>query len=276
MMASKTENSARIRELLNAGKLEEALAFTDNCIKGSSDMEFYLGWKLELLNISRKLDKALECALMLEKVSEGKKVSSAFKLAELHLQNKNYKQALYWMAQAAERGLKDDRFFSGEEWATVRKDAQFKSIQKRVMDNQGIGKPAPDFSVKLIWGDDFNLSKMIGKVVLIDFWATWCKPCVKAIPAMKECYQKFNKQGFEIIAVSLDRDIKQLKDYLTSEKIPWMVSFSGQEWGQDKTANLYEVNMIPTTFLVDKKGRVRYYNLKKGNFEQAIQVLLDE
>ena len=180
------------------------------------------------------------------------------------------------MTRAADRGLKDLRFFAEKKWDTVKKDPNYKSILQRVLDNQGIGKSAPDFSVKLLNGDDFSLFRMRGKVVLIDFWATWCKPCIKTIPMLKEYYQKFNQQGFEIIAVSLDRNVERLKEFLGKEKIPWKVSFSGQEWGQDKTANLYGVEMIPSIFLLDKKGRLRFYNLKKSEFEGAIHTLLEE
>jgi thiol-disulfide isomerase/thioredoxin len=249
----KAENSARIRELLSAGQVEEALTFADDCLNKSSDKEFYLGWKLELLKISKQLDRAIECALTLEEVSGGKKVPSAYNLAELYLENGNLAKTLHWMEQAAQRGLKDPRFFGEEKWDAMKKDPHYEAILRRVQDNQGIGQPVPNFSVTLLGGDDFSLFQMRGKVVLIDFWATWCVPCVATIPMLKEYYRKYSPQGFEIIAVSLDRDIEKLKEYLNEEPIPWMISFSGQEWGQDKTANLYGVEMIPTTFLVDKK-----------------------
>jgi len=276
LLADKVENSERIRELLKAGKMENALTFTEKCISHSEDKEFYLGWKLELLKMSKQMDRALDCALILEEVSGGKKVSSACTLAELNLQKGNRSETLKWMARAADRGLKDLRFFGEEKWDAVKKELGYQAILRRIRDNQGIGRPAPVFTVQLLNGENLNLAGMRGKVVLIDFWATWCNPCIKTIPALKEYYQKFNGKGFEIIGVSLDRDLKTLKEFMVKEKIPWPVSCSGREWGQDQTAQLYSVEMIPVTFLVDKKGSLRFYNLKKDEFQQAIQTLLEE
>jgi peroxiredoxin len=271
LLGDKAENSARIREFLKAGKMEDALTFTEKCLKHSEDKEFYLGWKLALLKITKQMDRALDCALVLEKFSGGKKVSSAFTLAELSLQKGNRPETLKWMARAADRGLKDLRFFGEEKWATIKKEPEYKDILK-----QGIGRPAPAFSIELLDGEKFSLAGMKEKVVLIDFWATWCKPCTKTIPALKDYYNKFNRKGFEIIGVSLDRNPETLKKFMEEEKIPWPVSCSGQEWGQDKVAKLYGVEMIPVTFLVDRNGILRFYNLKESELEQTIQDLLEE
>jgi peroxiredoxin len=274
--ADKAENSTRIREYLKAGKVKEAILFADECLKIGSDKEFYLGWKLELLKISKETDRAIDCARLLDKAGGGKKVDAASSLAELYLQAGNTEEALRWMAAAADRGLKDVRFFGDEAWDRVKKDARYEAILKRIQDNQGIGRPAPDFAVKLVEGGDLSLSRLRGNVVLIDFWATWCAPCVGTIPGLKECYRKYNSRGFEILGISLDRDLETLRKFLKQEKLPWPVSFSGREWGQDETADLYGVAMIPASFLIDRTGKLRYYNLKKAEFEQAIRILLDE
>lgn len=273
---NKADHAAKIRLLLSEGKVRDAILFTDSCLKNGTDQEFYLGWKLVLLKIGNQTDQAMECATRLEEITGGKQVTPAYNLAELHLKAGNISRTLYWMSQAASRGLKDLRLFGGEEWDTVKKEPGYQPVLQRILENRGIGKPTPEFSVKLAGGKEITLKDLRGKVVLIDFWATWCSPCLQTIPGLKEYYRQYHPQGFEILAVSLDRDIQALTKYLGREKISWLVSYSGQEWGSDETAKLYGVDMIPATFLLDKQGRLRYYNLKSDELETALRVLLEE
>jgi thiol-disulfide isomerase/thioredoxin len=274
--ADKAENSAKIRKFLAAGKVKEAILFADECLKTGADKEFYLGWKLNLLKMTNQTDRAIECARLLDEAGGEKKVAAATGLAQLYLQTRKPEETLRWMVAAADRGLKDPRLFGDEIWDGVKKDPRYEPILRRIQDNQGIGMLAPEFAVRLIGGRDFSHSQWRGKVVLIDFWATWCPFCIETFPELKKLHQKYNPLGFEILGVSLDQDFKALRKYIQREKLPWPVSFSGREWGEDDTAKLLGVEMIPASFLIDKTGKLRYYNLKKAEFEQAIRTLLDE
>lgn len=275
-LADAKENDNLIREMLSKEKLDDAIIFVDECLKLGSDKEFYLECKLQLLSYTQRIDERIECALMLDKIAGTKRVATALHLADLYLDNGNKDEALVWLQKAADRGIKDFRLIGDEKWEILKEDAEYKNIRKRMLDNQGINKPIKDFTVKLVNGDDFKISQLKGKVVLIDFWATWCAPCVATIPDLKKYYDKYNQGGFEVVGISLDRDINPLKSYINKNNIQWYISFSGKAWGKDDTANLYGVNMIPTTFLVDKAGRLRYYNIHSNELENAIRSLLNE
>lgn len=115
------------------------------------------------------------------------------------------------------------------------------------------GKPATVFKAKTTEGVaiDFPVS-FKGKIVLLDFWATWCGPCIGELPNLTAAYQKFHGQGFEILGISLDRagDEKKLADFTKTKNMPWPQVFDGKYW-QAEVAQTYGVRSIPTAYLVD-------------------------
>ncbi|MBW3635564.1 MAG: TlpA family protein disulfide reductase [Armatimonadetes bacterium] len=112
-----------------------------------------------------------------------------------------------------------------------------------------------------------------GKVVLIDFWATWCGPCVAEIPTVLNNYQKYKAQGFDVLGVSLDEDKKALTDFVKARKLPWPQLFDGKGW---KTANAtrYGVRGIPFTLLIGRDGKIAAVNPRGPQLEKAIQKAL--
>jgi thiol-disulfide isomerase/thioredoxin len=138
-----------------------------------------------------------------------------------------------------------------------------------------VGSEPIAFEVTSIEGKKISTEQYKGKVLLLDFWATWCAPCKQEMPSVKKVYGKYNEKGFEIVGISLDRSRGDLDRYLASNNIQWPQFFDGKYW-QNEIAVKYGVSSIPATFLIDKKGKIRYKSLRGNQLEVAVKELLAE
>ena len=126
-----------------------------------------------------------------------------------------------------------------------------------------IGATFPDFAEKDMNGQPLSIANYKGKVVLLDFWATWCGPCLAELPNVVEAYKKYHDRGFEIIGISLDRANarEKLVEFTKNREMPWAQYYDGQYW-DNKLSTRYGIHSIPATFLLDGEGRVIARNLR--------------
>lgn len=132
-----------------------------------------------------------------------------------------------------------------------------------------IGALAPDIRLPNPKGDTLSLSSLRGKVVLIDFWASWCRPCRIENPNVKKVYDKFKDKGFEIFAVSLDGEQSQWEGAIRQDGLPWLHVSDLGRWGS-APAKTYKVSGIPYTVLLDENGRILAKNLRSEALESFL------
>jgi peroxiredoxin len=140
---------------------------------------------------------------------------------------------------------------AGEILASIDRQAAAKKVQENIK----VGTKFPDFSEKDIEGKSFTVANYKGKVVLVDFWATWCGPCRVELPNVIETYEKFHAKGFEVMGISLDSDKDALLKYIKAKNMPWQQYFDGKGW-ENKLSQQFGVTGIPATFLLDGEGKV--------------------
>ena len=153
--------------------------------------------------------------------------------------------------------------------ASFDKQAASKQIQRGL----AVGGKFPDFNEKDVLGQPMSVAKYKGKVVLVDFWATWCGPCVKELPNVLATYQKHHAKGFEIIGISLDQSAQKLNDFTKEHKMTWQQFFDGKGWA-NKLAGVYGVSSIPATYLLDGTGKIIGKDLRGDELETAVAAAL--
>ena len=159
----------------------------------------------------------------------------------------------------------------------VAKSPDMKEIRSKVsaMISMAAGKKAPDFTLNDVNGKPVPLSSKIGiRLLLIDFWAGWCSPCRLENPNVLKVYQEFNKRGFDIIGVSLDRTKDEWVKAIADDKLPW-TQVSDLKYFNSPVAKLYNINAIPANFLLDEKGTIITSNLRGEALYNKIKEILD-
>ena len=139
-----------------------------------------------------------------------------------------------------------------------------------------VGAMAPELAFKDPDGNIRKLSDLKGKVVLIDFWASWCGPCRRENPNVRRIYGLYHDKGFDIYSVSLDRDAASWKRAISDDKLIWPNHVSDLKQWQSEGAAIYGVRSIPATFLLDKEGRIVAKDLRGEALEKAVKQLVEQ
>lgn len=133
-----------------------------------------------------------------------------------------------------------------------------------------VGDQAPDFFASGLDGEPVTLAALRGKVVLLDFWATWCAPCIAEMPNIKKMLERYGADGqFVVIGISLDDSSGVVSDFVRKRDIPWRQAVLGPA-EKNPVAQLYNVSQIPATFLIDRSGKVVATDLQGPALQQKL------
>jgi peroxiredoxin len=152
--------------------------------------------------------------------------------------------------------------------------AEANSDSKETKEKVGlaVSNIAPDFTLKDMEENSHTLSEYRGKVVLVDFWATWCPPCVVEIPHFVKLYNQYKEKGFVILGASLDNNRKKLENFVKEQEINYPILVNS-----GKVSTVYAVQAIPTAYLIDKEGKIRkkFVGYRPGYEKEIEKILLE-
>ena len=148
--------------------------------------------------------------------------------------------------------------------------------EKNIREQLGIniGAIAPEINLKSPDGKLIALSSLKGKVVLLDFWASWCRPCRAENPNVVRLYNKYKDKGFTVYSVSLDQNKDKWMAAITQDQLTWSNHVSELTGWKSSAGNKYGVSSIPKTFLIDAKGKIIAYDLRGNDLENKLSEIL--
>jgi thiol-disulfide isomerase/thioredoxin len=268
---------AQAHDFAARGKPERALQCLEEALPRYPGKTFdryaILSLKFDLLSgLSRNGDALAVC---IEKANIVTSPRQALIVAGACLRVNDRESALNWLQISVDRGLLSYAVFDDPLYDPLRSDGRFASLAQAIRRKNGIGLPAKPFTARTIEGAEIALGQFTGKVLLLDFWATWCPPCVKQMPGVKKLHDEFPEARFAVVGVAAETDIGNLREFLQRIAIAWP-TVANDQGGYDQLAELYGVKNIPASFLIDKKGLLREVNLPEEKLRQAITDLIKE
>lgn len=149
----------------------------------------------------------------------------------------------------------------------------FLSVLLWVVSATVMAAPAPDFTLKSNQGNNIRLSELKGQIVLVNFWASWCGPCRKELPAFEKLYQKYQPLGVTILAVNVDDDPAKANELLSEVNISYPVLYDNDQ----KISELYKVSAMPSTYFINRDGELvnTHRSFKEGD-EKKYKKLIKE
>lgn len=299
LMVENSEINVKGKAAINENGGRKSYSFSDIKVSGSPSHELYL----QKISVRDGLDKLYQDyhannQEILDKVSAARKEKNQKLLAQLHNTvewkklEQDEKNFFDTVSKTISKMVLDDAnswwgpfmmltqmsYFTKEQeawWNQFSDEAKGSYYGQIVFEElfpEGLkDKPAPEFTVTNSDGKELSLANLLEgkKYLLIDFWASWCKPCRNEIPNFKKAYDAFSSKGFDIVSISTDKNVDDWKKALDEERLPWPNFL-------DKTdiSTLYKVKLIPTTYLVNDKGVVIEENLRGEALINKLKELL--
>ena len=164
---------------------------------------------------------------------------------------------------------------AGKSAEEILANIQLQEAAKKIQQTLVVGAKFPDFEAKDLDGKPLSVSNYKGKILLVDFWATWCGPCVFELPNVLKAYEKYHDKGFEIVGISLDDSEPKLRSFLKDKNMTWSQYFDGARW-KNKLAQKYGVQGIPATFLLDGDGKIIGRDLRGEKLDEALATALHQ
>lgn len=268
---------AQANDLWDEEKFELALKPVNQAIELAGVTPALLEYRCDLLfKLERGVD-LLECTMLLEDISEKKTPWLYLKIADAQVFLGEKDKAIYWIDKAIhERQFRKFTVFDADRYDLIRTDPRFKQLLNEIFEDLEIGSPAKDFVLDLVDGNKLSLSSLKGKVVLIDFWATWCPPCIKEMPNLEVLYETFHARGFEIISICVDESetIDRAHRFIANTPPAGKLAFS-QRGYEDDVVKLYKVNGLPSTWLIDQMGNLRRVGINGEKLYEEVERLLE-
>lgn len=258
------ECSQRIGQVyFQQGKLKEAAAAFRHAaaLKPPNEAEMYnvLGVVLYLQKEKQSFEEAVSALQKAIELSKGKVVKAYYNLGFALIKSGKEQEGIAVLKKFLE--LDPEATEASQARAVI---ANLKMIDARV---------APTFAVKSHSGQDLSLEKLRGKVVLLDFWASWCGPCRIDMPEVRKIWKKYSGNSFVIIGINLDSNRSAFEKYIKEEVVTWPQYYDGLGWS-NTIARLYSVYAIPHTVLIDEEGVIRATGLRGEDLEAKIGELL--